>query len=315
MLTPGDRVLIALSGGPDSVCLLHILNYLKKRLNIKLYIAHLNHGIRGKESEKDADFVKKLARALNIKLVYGKLIIKKTGSKKSIEEFLREKRYRFLKKAANKLKIDAVATAHTLDDQAETVLMRIIKGSTLKGLIGIPPVRYDGKLKIIRPFIKTEKREILDYLEKNKIPFRVDSTNLEEKYFRNVIRKKILPYLSKFNPRIKRSLSNLASSLLEDFEFINLEKQKRLKLIKSSVRKKNMKITDILLQPKSIQREIIREVIKGIGGDIKKLTYRHWKDIDEFIKSKPRGKSVDLPGRIRVKKVGGDIIFVKSNNR
>ena len=311
MFKPGDTVLVCVSGGPDSVFLVHVLEKLKKKLGIKLYIAHMDHGIRGAQSRRDAEFVKKMAKKLGIKSISKKLNQKKTKSKFSLEERLREARYGFFKDAGKKVGTGIIATAHTLDDQAETVMMRIIKGATLKGMVGIHPVRRDKNIRFVRPLIEIEKKDIVEYLKKKKIRFKVDKTNLENKFLRNRIRNNVLPYLGKINPRIKRSLFNLAQSLREDFEFIDEEKRKRQSLIKGRKKYQHIMLRDILLQPKALQRELVREAIKATDTNVKKLTFRHWKSIDNLIRVKERGKAIDLPGNVRVRKDADRLSFIK----
>ena len=189
--------------------------------------------------------------------------------------------------------------------------MRIIKGASLKGVVGIHPVRSEGKLKFIRPLLEVEKKDILKFLKKRKIAFRIDSTNTEERFLRNRVRNKVLPYLAKVNPRIKRALFNLAESLREDFEFIEWEKRRRKAVIKSGKRLSYIELCDILLQPRALRKEIVREALGVSGGNIKKLTYRHWKDIDDFLRTKQKGKSMDLPGGVRVQKTRDRLIFIK----
>jgi len=312
MLERGARLLVGVSGGPDSVSLLHILNLLKKRLDITLCVAHIDHGIRGSESARDARFVKKLSKSLGLKFFYEKLKpVKIAKSKLSTEEYLREKRYAFFKKKAAKLKIHTVATAHTMDDQAETVMMRIIKGASLKGIVGIHPVRRDGNIKFIRPFIETEKKDLVAYLKRGNFSFRIDRTNSEKRFLRNRIRSDVLPELAKINPRIKRSLSNLAESLREDFEFIEEEKTKRRFLIRSKRAARYILLRDLLLQPKALQKEMVREAFCAAGGNIKKMTFRHWKDINNFLQTKAKGKSLDLPGSIRMQKSHDRLTFTR----
>ena len=254
---------------------------------------------------------KDFGKLLGIKGIYGKLNSKKLKSNNSTEEWLREKRYDFFRKVAQKLSAGCVATAHTLDDQAETVLMRIIKGTSLKGIVGIHAVRLDGNIKFIRPFVEVEKKDIMEYLKNRRLPFRIDSTNLEDRFLRNRVRQRVLPYLAKINPRIKRSLFNLAESLKEDFEFIEEERKKRQGLVKKGRSSIYIKLCDILLQPKGLRKEIVREAIRSSGGNIKKLTFRHWKDIDLFLRQKERGKSLDLPGGLMLHKTRDNLIFTK----
>lgn len=303
MINAGDKIIVAVSGGPDSVFLLHSLDYLSKRIDIKLIVANLDHGMRGKESISDSRFVLDLSKKLAIKCYHEKIRISRKDQSLgiSVEELLRKKRYEFFRKIASKARATVLATGHTLDDQAETILMRVIKGATIKGLIGILPIRKTNNIQIIRPLIHIEKKDILDLMKKNKFEFRTDRTNADEKYFRNVTRKKILPYLSKYNPRLKRSLSQMAESLQEDNDFIETEKAKR-DLISAKGRRVSINLKDIVIQPKSLQREILRDAIIRTGASVKKLTYRHWKEMDNFIRFKRRGQSIDLPGGVIMKR-------------
>ena len=312
MINKGEKVLVGVSGGPDSVCLIHILANLRSRLDMELFIAHLDHNVRGRFSASDARFVKKLAGTLGIKCYSRRLKMPgKIKSYLSPEELLREKRYSFFRAVASRLSIRTVATGHTLDEQAETVLMRIIKGSTLRGLIGIHPVREDATCRFIRPLIEAEKMDVKQYLKKGNIPYRVDSTNLENKFLRNRVRNRVFPYLEKINPRLKRSLYNLSESLREDFNFIKEEKKKRQLFIKTGRLERSILLSDMLFQPKALQRELARDALDRSGANIKKLTFRHWRDIDSLIRVKNIGKSIDIPGSVRIIKESDRIIFSK----
>lgn len=311
MIKSGDKVLVAVSGGPDSVFLLHVLKGLEGKLGIKLFVCHLDHSTRGKESSLDAKFVRRLAKKLNLRAVTAKIKEKQSSKKLSKEEWLREKRYLFFKRSARTVRADAIATAHTMDDQAETVIMRVIKGSSIKGLVGVHPVRFENKIKFIRPLIRFEKKELLRFLEKSKIPYCLDRTNKENAFFRNRIRNKLLPHLARYNPRIKRSLCNLAESLKEDFDFIAGEKKKRASLLKGEGPARSICLSSLLLQPKAIQKEMMRETLLLMGANVKKLTYRHWKDIEDFVTKKAKGKSLDLPDGVRVVKAENTINFIK----
>jgi tRNA(Ile)-lysidine synthase len=251
----------------------------------------------------DSRFVKDLSRALGLKCAYKKLALNKKDLSRglSIEELLREKRYRFFKAASKAYKANILATGHTMDDQAETVLMRVIKGATIKGLVGIQPKRREGSIAVIRPLIDIEKQQILLSLKKNRISYRCDHTNNNEKFFRNTVRLKVMPYLLKYNPKLKRSLCLMSESLREDHAFIEEEKRRR-ELIKKNGKYVSIKLKDIVVQPKTLQREILRDAMIKSGGSVKKLTYRHWKDMDDFLKFKRKGQSIDLPGGIILKR-------------
>ena len=165
MFKPGDKVVAGVSGGPDSVFMLHALAGLRDKLKIRVIACHLDHGLRGADSREDARFVKKLADRLGVRHTQKKLARIRPSGKLSLEEAFRKERYDFFCRTCRRFRARVIATAHTLDDQAETVLMRIVKGATLKGLVGILPVRYRGSLKIVRPVIGIEKSDIVSYLQ------------------------------------------------------------------------------------------------------------------------------------------------------
>lgn len=312
MLNPGDTALVAVSGGSDSIFLLHALNHLKNKLKLKkIVVCNLDHGIRGKESREDSLFVKTVAKSLKMEFIHKKIDLSRKSSKDlSTEEVARAERYKFFNDAALAVKADVIVTGHTLDDQAETILMRIIKGASLKGIVGISPVRKEGALKIIRPLFELEKAQIEKYLDERGIEYRVDSTNAEPIYFRNVVRKDIIPYLEKYNPRIKRALCSLAEHLREDFEFINEAKSGLLKnFARSQEGELEIRLKDLVVQPKALQKEIVRDALDRIGGEVKRLNFRHWKEMEQFIKHKRRGNSIDLPGDIRVTRTAVSLVF------
>jgi len=312
MLRSGDVVLAAVSGGSDSVYMLNALLKLKNKFKIKeVIVCNMDHGLRGKESKEDSLFVKKLAGQLGLKFIHKKLALKgKRHKELSPEEMAREKRYDFFKKAARAAGANVVATGHTLDDQAETVLMRLIKGSSLKGIVGISPVREESGIRFIRPLIELEKAQIMRCLEISGAKHRVDKTNFEDIYFRNIVRDKIIPFLEKYNPRLKRVLSNLAEHLREDFEFITDAKDEAARrTIKSDGKSVKIDLRDIIVQPRAIQKEILRDMLDKSGGLVKKLSFRHWKEMEALIRNKEKGKSVDLPGGIRITKTDRSLIF------
>ncbi|NQT32616.1 MAG: tRNA lysidine(34) synthetase TilS [Candidatus Omnitrophica bacterium] len=312
MLQRGDKVLVAVSGGSDSVCLIESLLFLKKKLGIDMVVANMDHGLRGKESREDSNFVKALAKKLKVKCVHKKINLKKSRKKNiSVEELAREKRYAFLFKEAKDNKCNIIATGHNMNDQAETVLMKIISGSSIRGITGIPPVRGAEGVKIIRPLIRTDKTDILNFLKKNGSDHVEDSTNLDKRFLRNRVRLEVLPFLEKCNPRLKRTLVNLSDTLREDLVFI--DGVKGAAPLDHDAGSLQVDIKDIILQPKTLRKELFKELFRRAGGNVKKLTYRHWMDMDRFLKSAEKGKSLDLPGSVRVTKRGNEIVFGKSS--
>lgn len=314
MLERKDKVVVCVSGGPDSVALLHALLSLREEMGIVLYLAHLNHKFRQEESDKDQAFVEQLAAKLNLPITAKRVDVPRLVKEKGVsaEEGGREARYEFFFEVARSVGSQKIALGHTKDDQAETVLMRILRGCGLLGLCGIPATREMEGTLIIRPLIEVWRKEIDEFLEENGISFRHDSSNFQPIYFRNRIRSELLPLLEKkYNPNIKEGLANLAENSEVDYAF--LEKVGKRKFRASSKVKKNAEVVVDLKRfnafPKAIQRLIARQSIETLKGDLRRITYQHWKELDELISMRPAGSQVDLPRRVSVLKQGGKLIF------
>ncbi len=213
MLKPGDSVLVAVSGGPDSVCLLSVLRAFTKELDLTLHIAHLDHMFRGKESADEALFVAGLAEEFGIPATVEKFDVPAFCRERGLssQAGAREVRYVFLQRVAGEAGASRLALGHTATDQAETLLMRLIRGAGVSGLSAIPPVREN----IIRPLIEVTRPEVMEYLEQKHLDFVTDSSNVKPAYMRNRVRLEIMPVLEKFNPELVRALSS-AAALLRD---------------------------------------------------------------------------------------------------
>ena len=208
-----SRVAVALSGGPDSVCLLYLLNNIKEKYNLTLTAAHLNHKIRENEAERDMQFCIELCKKLDIPLtVETKEVLNLAQKGESVETAARRLRYEFF----DSLKCDYIATAHNSDDNAETVLLNILRGSGTKGARGIPSIRG----KIIRPLLSFSKKEILEYLNTNNLSFVIDSTNNQNEYSRNKLRNKAFPLFYEINENFKENINRFASLLKQDQEYL-----------------------------------------------------------------------------------------------
>ena len=205
MVQPGDRVICAVSGGADSVALLFAMYLLREKLKISLEAAHYNHHLRGEESDRDETFVKALCHRYDIPLHLGGGEVK--PGKKGLEAAAREARYRFLRSLPG-----IVATAHTADDNAETVLMHLVRGTGLKGLGGIRPVSDS----VIRPMLQITRQEVLAFLEEYHLSFVEDSSNSTDQFLRNRLRHQVMPLLRQENPNLGQSLSAMALRLRED---------------------------------------------------------------------------------------------------
>ncbi len=216
MIKKGDRVTAALSGGADSICLLHILNKLKEELEISLDAVHINHCIRGEESDRDEEFCRSFCERLGIPLKIYRVDIPRVAenSGRSLEETARDKRYEKLLEWAGK--DGRIATAHTLSDNAETVILNLIRGTGLKGLCGIPPVRGS----IIRPLIGVTRLQVEQYLKDCGQDYVTDSTNLSDDYTRNKIRHNIIPVMLDINNGFYKSFFNSNKALISENKFI-----------------------------------------------------------------------------------------------
>ena len=304
LLEFGDKVLVAVSGGPDSVALLLILNNLRHEFGTSLHIAHLDHMLRY-ESAKDAAFVKKLAGKLHLPITTARINVGSLAKKRSLEEAAREARLDFLFKTAKRIKADKIALGHTKDDQAETVLMRLIRGAGLEGLRSILPKRNIRGFIVIRPLIEVTRDEIVKYLKDIKIKPRLDKTNLETKFLRNRIRNVLIPYLKKFNPNIKDILADMTNNIGYDYDYLINVAQTALNNSKSRTKNSEIKINleKFLKYPLAIQRMMIRLAIKDLKGDLRKISFQHWQEIEDLIYNRPLNSIVNLPAKIAVAKI------------
>lgn len=218
----GDTIIAAVSGGPDSMALLHMLHMLAVPRRLRTIAAHVNHGFRGEESAAELELVKRYAEKLGVPCETTTLALTTYIEENALnlQAAAREKRYAFLHEVAKRYGASRVALAHHGDDQAETVLMRVIRGAGLSGLSGIPAKRSENNVELIRPLLRMNKSDLLAYCEEGDIPYSTDSSNLERHYFRNTVRLDILPYLSQFNPQLPLSLQRLAEVAGEEDDFM-----------------------------------------------------------------------------------------------
>ncbi len=216
MLKPKDKVIVGLSGGADSVTLLHCLNALKKKLDIELFACHINHNLRGEDSDNDQRFAENLCKSLNITLRVFSVDVKGELQKhQSTEEVARKLRYQAFEDFSQEIGAK-VATAHNACDNTETVLLNLIRGTGLKGLCGIPPVRE----RFIRPLIYCTRAEIEEYISENSLKYVTDKTNFSTDYTRNKVRLQLMPMLLEMNPSFHRGISRTVSVLRKDSDFL-----------------------------------------------------------------------------------------------
>ncbi len=306
LINKGEKIVVGVSGGPDSVALLLLLNTLKKELKISLHIAHLDHMLRS-NSYKDREFVEKLAERLNIPVTAAKINVKELAKKGSLEEIARNARLGFLFKVARDVKADKIALGHNLDDQAETVLMRVIRGAGLYGLSGILPKKEIYRREIIRPLIEVRRKEIEGFLKRKRVQPRIDTSNLKDIYFRNKIRNRLVPLLEKeYNRNIKEVLSNTAQSLGYDYDYLNCYAERLAKGSKNSINLNWL----VKLHP-SIRRIVLRRAITRVKGDTRRITFIHIKELEDLLLNRPPNSVVDLPKGISAVKKKNRIFFYR----
>ena len=221
MVQPGDEILCAVSGGPDSMALLWAMYLLKDKLGIKLGAAHFNHGLRGEESRRDEEFVRQFCRDYKIPLYCAGETV--TAGEKGLEAAAREARYAFFRTLPGK-----IATAHTADDNAETVLMHLVRGTGLKGLGGIRPVNGN----VIRPMLTVTREQVLAFLEQYSIPYVTDSSNETDDFLRNRLRHRVMPLLREENPRLGENLSQMALRLRQDEDCLQTGPEDRVEVLR-----------------------------------------------------------------------------------
>lgn len=304
LLKKGDKIVVGVSGGPDSVALIYILNILKKEFRLRLHIAHLNHMLRGEESDRDAKYVFNLAKRLNIPLTLKEVDVAKFFKGASPEEAARKVRLNFLFDVAKKFQAKKIVLGHNKNDQAETVLMRILRGTGLLGLTGILRKRSINGFVIIRPLIDVERDDIEKFLRYKRIYPRRDRSNKEDVYFRNKIRHRLLPELRKYNPNINQTLANMAESLANDYDFI-IEKSNKV-FNSASIRKSKdslvLSLDRFLKLHESLQNMVFRLAIEMLKGDTRRLTFQHIRELRDLLLNRPQGAIVDLPSNLSATK-------------
>lgn len=294
-----ERVFVACSGGPDSTALYFLLKSALAGNKIKLGLLHFNHQLRGAASDGDEAFVRKLARKEGVPFISGKAAGKGRG-KKSVEEAARHERYAFFEEAARRHSIRAIATAHTLDDQAETVLMRVLQGTGPQGLAGIRRILMVKKIRFIRPLLKFSKAEILAYLRKNGIAFCRDRSNRSPKFLRNRLRAGLLPQLEKeFNPRIKEALARIPAILEEENEMIEMLKARAAErcIRKKSPRAVELKRKTFQSLPSYLQFWVLDAGLKKLDPQ-SGMSFEAWQTVKPRLKDRrfrhSLPKSLDL---------------------
>lgn len=309
MLRSGERVLVAFSGGVDSAVLLDALIKLSEKLGITVAAAHLNHMLRGADADADERFAEEKCREYGIPFLSSRrdinVLSKERGE--SVELCARNERYDFLRTAAEKLGADKIATAHNANDNLETILFNISRGSGLDGLCGIPPVRGD----IIRPLINTSRAEIERYAEENEIEFRTDKTNFETVYSRNKLRHNAIPSLSEVNASAVENAARAAQILRHEADFIRLKAEEAAREISAG---ENSCRGDMLLALHSALFGRVCEIYAKNALEREDITleFRHVESIKKLLSSDNPSGMISLPSSLLVRREYEKLVFEKA---
>ena len=307
-----DKIVVGVSGGPDSITLLECLNKYKEKLEIEIIVAHINHLIR-KDSTEDEQYVENICKKMNIKCYIKRENVLNIAKNEKIgtEEAGRKVRYKFFDEILKKEKANKIAIAHNMNDNAETILLNLLRGTGLNGLEGIQPMEYN---KYIRPLINISRKEIEEYVEKNELKPKIDYTNKENIYKRNKIRNELLPYLKKINPNIVESLSRLSKIVKEENTYIKKETEKIYDNIKikdeKNLGKIELDIKEFNKLEIAIKKNLIIKCIEETIGDSRNIEKIN---IDDIIKicSNNIGNKYILPNKkIKILIKNKKIIFI-----
>lgn len=320
-----DKVFVAaISGGADSCALALALNDLRKRekLNLRFVLAHFNHNLRGAESDADEKFVRQLAVKYDFELAVGHADLR--GEKGNLEQTARTARYAFLKNTAENLRAEAVLTAHTINDQAETFLLNLIRGSGIDGLSGMKPIRSlesgvlshkseeksqvpnrKSEIRLVRPLLKWAKRsDTENYCRENALEYRSDSMNEDLAFKRVRIRRVLLPLLQDFNPKIIETLAKTANLLRDEAEI--------LKELANKFEKTEMITGELKNLSAPMRRRVLLLWLARMRGDVRRLETVHIEAIEELVLSEKSGRRVELPNKEFVVKTNGRLNFGKN---
>lgn len=298
----GETIIVAVSGGADSMSLLLAIHDLvtRKKITHRVIAAHMNHNLRGKDSDADERFVVREAKRLGFECEVGSVHIAKRGN---LEQAAREARYKFFSKVARKNNAFAVLVAHTQNDQAETLLMNLIRGSGPQGLAGMRSVReLESDILLVRPVLSWATRsDTEEFCVQNNVRYRTDRMNADEKYSRVRIRRSILPRLAEINPKIVQTLARTAELMPQSVEsefahdnFWNLPK---------------LSIKDLKTLESPAMYSTLRSWLKTKRGNLRSLELKHIEAIGRLVMSRKSGNTVELPGGGRVVKQDGSLSF------
>jgi len=311
----GSKIVLGVSGGPDSVCMLDALAKIAPKYDLELIIAHVNYGLRGKDSDKDEEFARKLAEKHNLEIAVlqePSSWNSKSSALQPSENNLREIRYKFFEEVRKENAFDFVAVAHNADDQVETFLMRVIRGS---GFTGLSAMKYKSG-KLIRPLLGISRKEILEYLNRMDRTYRTDRTNKENLFFRNKVRNQLIPYLEKnFNPKIKETISGAVSSIAEDADLLEKSASEIYRTDGTNRTDKvcNLSVKKLMALHPALQRRIILKTIEKAKKDLKDIDAAHVEEILKVLKSAKGKRQVVVFKGLKLTRIGDKVILARNS--
>ena len=308
LIEKGDKIVVGVSGGPDSITLLECLNKYKEKLNYDIVVAHVNHLIR-KDSTEDEQFVENVCKDMKIKCYIKRVNIIELANKtkRGLEETGRNERYKFFDEITKKEKANKIAIAHNMNDNAETILLNLIRGCGLNGLEGIQPIEYH---KYIRPLINCKREEIEEYCRKNNLNPRIDYTNKENIYKRNKIRNELIPYLKQINPNIIQNLSRVSKIIKNENEYINIEVENIYNKISSeSLGKIELDLKSFNNLHIAMKQNLVLYAINKLVGNVKNIEKINIDDIIKISMRNVGNKYIILNKKLKITIKNGKIIF------
>ncbi len=311
LLKKGESVVVALSGGPDSTALLTVLFTIAPKMNLKLIVAHFNHRLRGRESAADEKFSRALAKKMDLHFFSGRMDKKRKKKGISPEDFYRRQRYDFLDKVAKDNRAQKIATGHNMNDQAETVLLNLLRGSGLEGLKGFLPQR-DGK--IVRPLMEISRQEVISFLKEAGISYRVDKTNQDDIHLRNKIRMQLIPYLKEnYNSKVEENLAQMAAILRNEDEFIKQHTAKRLQspAIQKSETGFLLKVNYVKKMPVAIRWRLFKKILEDLSPENNGISFAHIVSVDDLVKKSNSGRKVILPMKLQARREYNHLVLEK----
>lgn len=318
LITSGDKIVVGVSGGADSLTLLAILKQAAPAADIQLHLAHLNHSLRGQAADEDAEFIALLAQAWGLPCTIEKedVAARAKANKQNPEEAARHARYEFLARVAGSVNASKIAVAHNANDQAETVLMRVIRGAGVTGLRGILPatplddflITTDCEttlrhpLTVIRPLLDTPRDDIDQFCRANNLSPRIDESNRDQTFMRNRVRHELLPLLADYNPNILRSLNRTAALMAADDEVLQKESDRAWRFAVKSERPEAVTIDlqDWRVLPSAMQRQVLRRAVQSLRQNLRDIEFIHIEQAIDLLAVGRTGANLEFPHNLKL---------------